>query len=568
MDYTISILDIPEEILLTIFDHIDDNVSNVTFFFTCKTFNNLLIKHNKTDEFISKSDIFSIAMQYNSIKLLKWFIHNNCPITNEDDFYLGCCDLNTIQWLVKKGYEINRSSLNAIASTGKIDILSWLYDKEPKISKYVHIDMCVSAAREGHIHIIEWLNEKKDFMDSKTINDIAIASIRNGHKHIVRACIDNGMKYTQKILIEAAKSNNFKMLKWLYRTSIRYCKSLSEDKRREKIRNDNVVPKYTGISFIPNKGFINVSKTLPSNLCDYAVSNDNIPMLKWLLKHGCTYTKSTYKHIKSIEMLKFYHTNGGRITNDFVSHISTKYDTTLDMIIYIIEQGFEYNIDDIFANLLDLYKINIVRWLLDNNYRCNSKVFYNHLKHGEYIDIDMLKYIIDNGIVEKETIIPLVARTYSIRNLDLLKYLLDNGLQWDRNIYTILIEHEALDCIKWLLDNKYPYYGDLCLIAMEHHNNLDMVKFLYENSVPIDIDLCLYAVIENNLPMLQWARSIGCPWYSNIGSIAVRIGNVKMVEWMVDNGYPYSRDIVRYLTKKNLIPRTEEYYNSDSLSED
>ena len=152
-------------------------------------------------------------------------------------------------------------------------------------------------------------------------------------------------------------------------------------------------------------------------------------------------------------------------------------------------------------------------------------------------------------------------------HLSILKYLRSgpDAAPWNEGIAAAAAPH--IDCLLWLLSqepacpcpadivyrvaqqadlnairtlreaSKVPLISwhtvDIC-IAAARCNDLAMLQYVrgLVPPVPWDSVPCHLAVLHDNLSMLQWLRSEGCPWDERCMASAAGAGNLRLLQWM------------------------------------
>jgi ankyrin repeat protein len=116
------------------------------------------------------------------------------------------------------GIRYTRTSAYLAAKNGRLDIFTWIYEKDNEIRQtncYWDKSFAFAmyhAAQKGHLHIIRWLHENCDFQ----IKDHVIREAAgNGHFECVRWFVDNKYPIEYDALASAARNGHFEIARYL-----------------------------------------------------------------------------------------------------------------------------------------------------------------------------------------------------------------------------------------------------------------------------------------------------------------------------------------------------------------
>ncbi len=104
---------------------------------------------------------------------------------------------------------------------------------------------------------------------------------------------------------------------------------------------------------------------------------------------------------------------------------------------------------------------------------------------------------------------------------------------------------QPLESLAWLRANGYPWGPHTCAVAAAG-GQLAVLRWLrdggwpYEPGCPWDSETCNWAAGGGHFELLRWAQINGCPWTEKTFAIAARGGNLEMLQWMRANGCPWS----------------------------
>lgn len=467
MDHNSYLLELPQELIDIIYSNLDP-ATQITFHFTCKSFNKLAYS-----KVCQKKKIMSYVYMHNSIELVKWFVDYGCKLQKgiyqyKPDNVGRYCSIDTIKQLVSIGYKINKGIIREAARFGRMDIIQYFvygrilsnneYIDDPYWTTYglkyeYNKRACLQAALGGNIDIIMLFTEGLKHIPDMEL--ICLKAVKGEYKHIIKYMIHKGYEPTSRLMEEAAAINSLDMMKWIY----------------GKMSNKNIQSKY---------------------VYQHIFTNNNVEMFNWI-KDKLTPKQSECSYISSIEMLKAYHRHGFTLYSSIIDDGRTN----IDMVKYAKKHGCKYNSNKLFKTSLYISRLDIVDWLLDNGYKYRESDITKYVNR-EKIKLDTIKYIVDKNLCCKDTILNVVmGNTMSIK---IIEYALNNGAKWRPDIYYTFIREYKYNGIRWALSKGYPSYGDLYkFIIKVSDERLNMVKLLYEYGIPINIDLCYYAVLNNDL---------------------------------------------------------------------
>eukprot|EP00611_Tribonema_gayanum_P019784 TRINITY_DN3494_c0_g2_i1.p1 TRINITY_DN3494_c0_g2~~TRINITY_DN3494_c0_g2_i1.p1 ORF type:complete len:359 (-),score=31.87 TRINITY_DN3494_c0_g2_i1:256-1332(-) len=114
-------------------------------------------------------------------------------------------------------------------------------------------------------------------------------------------------------------------------------------------------------------------------------------------------------------------------------------------------------------------------------------------------------------------------------------------------------EHGHLNVIVWLrsISRDWSYEAQSACEVAAQSDQLAVLQWLHQNGCRLPHQLCLIAASVGNVEMLEWARSIGCPWDSDMidqvcetPHTSPELGRKRLAafEWALANGCPCNYD--------------------------
>lgn len=124
-------------------------------------------------------------------------------------------------------------------------------------------------------------------------------------------------------------------------------------------------------------------------------------------------------------------------------------------------------------------------------------------------------------------------------NLELMQWLLDIGCTWSMFMYSDAASSNQVAVLEWLRQQGCPM--DFTSIGLEidaaaRVGNLPMIAWLRNYSCPWGQDACYYAVIHEDLELLQWlrAQTPPCPWGPHD---LLEVANPEVTQWLLEQSY-------------------------------
>ncbi len=103
----------------------------------------------------------------------------------------------------------------------------------------------------------------------------------------------------------------------------------------------------------------------------------------------------------------------------------------------------------------------------------------------------------------------------------------------------IAAQEGALEALKWLRANDYPWSRMTCAMAARG-GHLDVLRWAHENGCNWNAWTCAYAAKGGHLKILQWARENGCFWDEQTCAEAAKGGHLGVLQWAHAQGCPWN----------------------------
>jgi len=203
---------------------------------------------------------FTNSMIFGSIKNMKWLKKHNCPMdVNTSSFFDSVnVNLKTIKWLKKNGCIFNGITSGYAARFGNIKIMKWLKKHNCPYDAYAF----EYAAEKGILKNMKWLKK-------------------------------NNFPLSEKTFTEAVCSGNLKNMKWLKKQN---CLSLNKQIINIAIESSNNGNVLKNIKWLKKQNY-----EINANVVLYAVQNNSIKIIKWLVDNSSINYFGRNIHIKSIQ---------------------------------------------------------------------------------------------------------------------------------------------------------------------------------------------------------------------------------------------------------------------------
>ena len=243
----------------------------------------------------------------------------------------------------------------------------------------------------------------------------------------------------------------------------------------------------------------------------YAVENNDLENVKWLIEHGCpcdeeaAISAADKGHLHIIEYL--YETNQ---PIDSITPSTAAAGGFLDIIKFCIENNIEWS-DDVIVNAARFNQFEVCKWIYEEGYddhtcEWTTEVTALFADHG---NLEALKYAHSNDIDWTEQVCTNAA---SGGHLDCLKFAHQNGCPWDENTPSEAAFEGHLECLKYAHENGCHWDKNTTTLAAAY-GHLDCLKYAVDNGCPLDDNEPLErAASKGFIHTLRYAFEKGCKW--------------------------------------------------------
>jgi hypothetical protein len=97
---------------------------------------------------------------------------------------------------------------------------------------------------------------------------------------------------------------------------------------------------------------------------------------------------------------------------------------------------------------------------------------------------------------------------------------------------------EDLALLEWARSNGCSWNERTCYFAAQN-GHLEVLQWARSNGCSWNRDTCSEAAHNGHLEVLQWARSNGCSWNERTCSAAAHNGHLEVLQWARANGCPW-----------------------------
>lgn len=270
--------------------------------------------------------------------------------------------------------------------------------------------------------------------------------------------------------------------------------------------------------------------------CKYAVSTNNLELLKWAmsLSFPLTYESCIVAVMNNnLDMLKIIFDNENN--KNALWHI--------EIIETATQRGY----------------LDIVKWIFDiidrkeiDSFLCNEKyrpTFVNNLcDYAAFSgNLELLKFL-------KEKNYPLRFLTYEQAALGghvhILEWLKEHNCEKGFRTYIYAMMNGNIKILEWLKQNNHTFdsRSDLCRHAVEK-GSIELLEWANNNGSPWNAETISDAVTSNNLEIIKWLKNKGCPWNESACTNCAIQGYLHILKWLRENGCPWNNKVIKYARK-------------------
>jgi hypothetical protein len=266
--------------------------------------------------------------------------------------------------------------VNKAVVIGRLDVLKWLWEREPSCHKYPYIEV---AGYHGQKEVLDWfytlpredfpikdLHRPEQFVkDLATFSEALRGAARGGHLELVKHLREKGCEWDDSTCAAAASEGHVHVLEYL---------------------RTNDCP-------------------WNSDACSRAAGGDQLDTLKWLREHGCPWDSNLTAVAAEnghFEMLKWLHEHGCPWDEDTLS--SAVVNGRLDMIKWLRENGCPWN-EAATAVAAGCGQLETLIWLHENGCPMSANACSEAVENES---LECLKYLVDKKCPDWEDYVSII----------------------------------------------------------------------------------------------------------------------------------------------------------------
>lgn len=303
--------------------------------------------------------IYYYICQNRRINAFKYLLSIKCPFDEYIYIYAlfqGKDYFKFIHILKEKNYPLNIYASSYASIKGYSKILKWLLDNKCPYND----NIAFYSSMNGNLDCL--IIAKKY---NCALNEIisSTASL-NGYFKILRWLLSNNCSYDINVCRNAVLNNHLDCLE----VGLEFNCPCNETLTNIAVQNGNIVI----LEYLLSKGYNN-----DFNICKNCIINNNIECLKLALEYSCPYDYSLVNLAvlnKNIEIFDFLLLNEHPFDSNILCSIAAL-SGSLECLIIAREYGCSFD-DNVFNHAFNNNHINILQWLLLNDYPFNNNQYH------------------------------------------------------------------------------------------------------------------------------------------------------------------------------------------------
>ena len=269
------------------------------------------------------------------------------------------------------------------AEMGRLDVLKWVWEREPSCRKLRHIEV---AGYHGQKEVLDWfytlpredfptkgLLARQEVKDLATFRDALKGAARGGHLELVKHLREKGCEWDERTCAAAAQEGHVHVLEYLRTNGCPWC----------------------------------------STACQLAASGDRLDTLKWLREHGCPWDRGTMAFAAvsgKFASLKWLHKHGCPGWTEYTFGTAVIYGS-LKILMWMHENGCPWDEDATeYAAMCD--KMKILKWLHENGCPISDEACSEAAENESW---ECLKYLVDNKCLNWEYYVNIIPEWFKLR---------------------------------------------------------------------------------------------------------------------------------------------------------
>lgn len=272
----------------------------------------------------------------------------------------------------------------------------------------------------------------------------------------------------------------------------------------------------------------------------------NDPNEEFLVK-VCSETEQNFEIL--FDVVRFWDMNF--LSVDFWDHVKENYHRALNAAISMIH--------------IPADKVYFEKFIFFVSVRDDRENIFEYSIQKGYLDIVYWAYMRGCEPTEKD-----FDMAVEYERLDIIRFFEDERCIHG-NPLNIAVEKRNTKMVNWLLERGYSW-DDTTLGKLAKIGDRELIMELRELGCGWTTETFAVAIDDENIDMLKWLKSKGCPSVSKkITMAAVQNGNYEILEWLFDTDYEFDNDILEVAAKKGFIYMVEEIltfgYSSSEVDE-
>ncbi len=312
------------------------------------------------------TSIMSVVARNGNLEMIRWLKEKKCPkdVNTFSEAARGC-HVEVLDWLQnnygwpKYCWDAVDRTCDAIASTGRLDILKWALDKGCPWD-YRCASTCASC---GHMEMFRWILDLNRESFDINVDSLCSNAASGGHLQLLQLAREHGCPWDENTFHCAARSGNFQLMKWARINGCRWdsntCTAAARLGQLEILQwaHEENCPWDAKTCAVAAEGaHLHVlewarSRESPcpwdERTCGGAALFGHLHILQWARAKGCPWDKRTCegaaKH-GNLEILQWARENGCQ-WDEQTTHIAALHHR-LDVLCWAIENSCPIKFDD------------------------------------------------------------------------------------------------------------------------------------------------------------------------------------------------------------------------------
>jgi hypothetical protein len=276
----------------------------------------------------------------------------NIPNQKSVQYVAKSGNLDLLIWASEKGYYPTTKLLSKALKGGHLDIINYIYSKTRNCPFFAYSKI----AKHSRIDLLEWVKSKSKQPDQESFYNYLC---KGGFIGGIKWFLEQGCQLNDRVFLNAVKSGNLDILKWIYRE------------------------------------YPTLSKT-NLQISIWAVYRDHLDVLEWLKISNFTIDYTTvisaikYGRLKILKWL--FAQNYHHLIPSSVDPIGYANDH-IEIIKWLQEQGYQLN-PNILSTHIEINHLSTLIWLFENGCKLPKKLYKRPIENE---DIEILNWLLENG---------------------------------------------------------------------------------------------------------------------------------------------------------------------------